>query len=243
MKKLLAIVLFTASLLVHAEPIQFIVSASAGGPNDTVTRKIVKKLSSETDLSFVVMNRAGAAHLIGYNAVMNAKTPTLILSTPEIMTHEVYKHAEDLFTVGYFTNTLFVSAKSNITNIDQLIELSKHRNVKFGNGGVGSYSHKAMEIACKSTLKCLSVPYKSGAEGMHALMADQIDAYALVSYGSYQFLNNDMIKPIYEIRMANNDSWIKLFAKNVSIEDKEKIIKVLNSSDKEFFNEMGFKNQ
>jgi len=243
MKKLIALALLAISITCSAAPIEFVVTASAGGPNDTVTRKIVEKISTETDLTFVVVNKPGAAHVIGYNFTMNSKKPTLILSTPEIANHDVYLQLDELFTVGYFTNTIFVSTKSNITNINQLAELSKHRDVNFGSGGPGTYSHKAMEIVCKSTLKCLSVPYKSGAEGMLAVMTGQIDTYALVSYGSYQFLNNDKVKAIHEIQMLKNDNWLKLFAKNVSNEDREKIMRVLNSLNKEFFYEMGFEKQ
>ena len=57
---------------VGAQPaIEFVVSAAPGGPNDTVTRKLVEKLEKYTSLKFVVLNKAGAAHVIGYNYVLH----------------------------------------------------------------------------------------------------------------------------------------------------------------------------
>lgn len=235
---LLAIVI-GLSTLCSAQPIEFIVSASAGGPNDTITRKIVEKIEKSSNLQIVVMNKPGAAHTIAYNYVLNSNKPILIMSTPEIVNHQVYSHVDELYNTGYFSNILFVSEKSNIRNIKQLIELSKSREIIFGHGGVGTFSHLAMEQMCASILKCLEVPYKSGANGMLALMSGQIDAYALASYGSRQFLENDKLTAIYSIKSSKDKSWFKLFAKNISSKDKETIEKSLNNISPEFFIENG----
>lgn len=236
---LLAIVVSLSTLCI-AQPIEFIVSASAGGPNDTVTRKIVEKIEKSTNLQIVVMNRPGAAHAIAYTHVLNSNKPSLIMSTPEIVNHQVYAHIDEIYNAGYFSNTLFVSEKSNIRNIKQLIELSKSREVIFGHGGIGTFSHLAMEQMCTSTLRCLEVPYKSGANGMLALMSGEIDAYALASYGSRQYLENDKLTAIYSIKSSKDKSWFKLFAKNISEKDKELIISVLKAQDNKFYNDIGF---
>lgn len=237
--KYLIILVFVCNFC-YANTIEFIVSASAGGPNDTVTRKLVEKLEKNSDLQFIVLNKPGAAHVIGYNHVLNSTKPTLIMSTPEIMNHEVFSRVDDLFNAGYFTNTLFVSQKSGIKNIKQLIDLSKTREILFGHGGIGTYSHSAMEQMCQSELRCLAVPYKSGANGMIALMSNEIDAYALASYGSRQFLENEKVLAIHEIRASKDNSWFKLFAKNVSSKDKETIRNILKAQDVKFYNDMGF---
>ena len=236
---LLAVVL-GLSTLCTAQPIEFIVSASAGGPNDTVTRKIVEKIEKSTNLQMVVINKPGAAHTIAYNHVLNSNKPTLIMSTPEIINHQVYTYIDEIYNAGYFSNILFVSEKSNIRNIKQLIELSKSREIIFGHGGVGTFSHLAMEQMCSSTLKCLAIPYKSGANGMLALMSGEIDTYALASYGSRQFLENDKLTAIYSIKSSRDKSWFKLFAKNISEKDKELIISVLKSQDNKFYSDLGF---
>ena len=227
------------SLASYAEPIEFIVSASPGGPNDTVTRKIVDRLEKETNLQFTIINKPGAAHVIAYNYVSATTKPTLIMETPEIEQNEVFSSVQELYNGGHFFNTVFVSQKSGIKNLNDLIELSKLREINFGHGGVGSYSHKAMEAICKKTLRCLDVPYKSSAEGMMGLLSGVIDAYAIVSYGSKQFLQNDKYVPVHNIRIDKDKSWYKLFGKNIPEKDRQTIVNVLKSTDNKFFVDMG----
>lgn len=240
--KWLIIFLLYVSSIVNAQTIDFVVTATAGGPNDVVTRKIVEQIEKETSLRFVIINKPGAAHTIGYRHVLESDKPTLVMSTPEIKHHEVYEKVEELFNAGYFTNTLFVSRKSGISDITQLIELTNKRDINFGHGGVGSYSYSAMEYVCASQLrnKCLYVGYKSGANGILGVMTGEIDAYALASYGSSQFLNNDKLTAIHEIRVGRDRSWFKLFSKGVSAKDKETIISVMKAQPFKFYSDMGF---
>jgi tripartite-type tricarboxylate transporter receptor subunit TctC len=241
MKKLILILLSgLLSLSLCAEPIEFVVSASAGGPNDTVTRKLVEALKPHTQLQFVVSNRPGAAHTIGYSYVNNATKPVLILSTPEVAAHEVYPKLNEVYNLGYFYNNLFVSEKSGIKNFKHLADISATREIAFGHGGVGTFSHSAMQQVCTSQLKCLAVPYKSGANGMLALLSGEIDAYALASYGSQQFLENNKVVPIYKIRASKDKAWFKLFAKNLSVKEVEELANGLKALDKQFYLDLGF---
>lgn len=229
------------SFNIAAQPIiEFVVSATPGGPNDTITRKLVEKIEKGTNLKFVILNKPGAAHTIAYNYTLHTDKQLLILSTPEITTHEVYSKVDEIYNTGYFTNTLFVSAKSDIKNFKQLVEVSKTREIVFGHGGVGTYSYAAMQVLCEKTLKCLNVAYKGGSEGMLAVMSGSIDAYAITSYGSRQFLENDKLIPIYEIRTGKDKSWFKLFGKNILARDKELIVAVLKSQEFKFYSDMGF---
>lgn len=229
------------SFNISAQPIiEFVVSAAPGGPADNVTRKLVEKLEKDTSLKFAVFNKPGAAHVIGYNHAISSDKPTLIISTPEIISHEGYSKLDEVYTLGYFTNILFVSKKSNIQNFKQLTELSKSREIIFGHGGVGTYSHRAMQTVCEKTLKCLDVAYKGGSQGMLAVMTGEIDVYALTSYGIKQFLENNMVVPIYNVGTAKEKNWVKLFSKNVTSADKEIILNVLKSQDFKFYSDMGF---
>lgn len=240
MKKILACLFLFCSINATSQPIEFVVSASPGGPNDTVTRMLAEKITQNSDIKLIILNRPGAAHVIGYNHVLNANKPTLLMSTSEIMNHEVYNQVDEIFNAGYFTNILFVSEKLGIKSFNQLIELSKQREILFGSGGHGTFSYTAMETVCKSVLRCLSVPYKSGSEGMLAVMSNQIDAYAVTSYGANQYLENSKLVAIHEIKVANKKGWFKLFAKNVSEKDKATIVNILKSQDPKFYKDMGF---
>ncbi len=229
------------SINVNAQPlIQFVVSAAPGGANDTVTRKLVEKLEKNTSLKFVVLNKAGAAHVIGYNYVLHSDKPTLIISTPEITFHEGYSKLDELYNLGYFTNTLFVSKKSNIQSLKQLTDLSKTREIIFGHGGHRTYSHQAMQTVCEKTLRCLDVAYKGGSQGIVALISGEIDAFAITTYGTKQFFENSNLVPIYNIETTKEKNWVKLFAKNIAPADQEIILNVLKSQDFKFYSDMGF---
>ena len=239
--KIITLLAIIISFNVGAQPaIEFVVSAAPGGPNDTVTRKLVEKLEKDTFLKFIVFNKAGAAHVIGYNYVLRSDKPTLIMSTPEITNHDVYPTLDEVYNAGYFTNTLFVSKKTGIKSIRELVDLSNTREIVFGHGGVGTYSHRAQQTVCERTLRCLDVAYKGGSQGMLALMSGEIDAYAITTYGTKQFFENSMLVPIHNILSSKDKSWFKLFSKNVSLADRETISNVLKSQDLKFYTDMGF---
>jgi len=241
MKMLIPLASLVLIFNVSAQPaIEFVVTAAAGGPNDTVTRKLVEKLEKDTSLKFVVLNKAGAAHVIGYNYVLHSDKSILIMSTPDIINHDVHPTLDEVYNAGYFSNTLFVSKKSGIKSIRELADLSNTREIVFGHGGIGTYSHRAQQTVCEKTLRCLDVAYKGGSQGMLALMSGEIDAYAITTYGTKQFFENDKLVPIHNIVSSKDKSWFKLFSKNISKADREIISNALKSQDLKFYTDMGF---
>jgi tripartite-type tricarboxylate transporter receptor subunit TctC len=241
MKILILIVSAMLTLNVNANgPIEFVVTAAAGGSNDTVTRGLIEKLENNSSLKFVALNKPGAAHVIGYNYTFNNNRPMLIISTPEITKHEVYSTLDDVYTLGHFSNTLFVSEKSGIRNFKQLIDLSRTREINFGHGGANSYGYQAMQIVCEKTLRCLGVGYKGNSQGLLGIMSGEIDTYAIVTYGSKHVFENNKVLPIYNVEFSKDKSWVKLFAKNISQKNKEIILNVLQSQNPKFYTDMGF---
>lgn len=234
MKYLVALLLWIN--IAYAQPIEFVVSASPGGPLDTSTRKILEKIKAVSDMNIFVMNRPGAGHTIAYNYILNATNPLMILATDEVIsTHDVITHIDDTYTIGHFDIYVFASSKSNIESLSNI----KNREVKFGAPGTGaSSSYTTMNNLC-NTLNCLKVPYKSGAEGMLGLMKGEIDLYALPAYGTSHYLQNDKIKLVHTIKNKEKN-WLKLFTKNISSKDKETIRNILKAQDIKFYNDMGF---
>lgn len=235
--KYIIMVLLVLSNVVNANTIEFVVSGSPGGSDDTVTRRVAEYLEKKTNLKIVVVNKPGASHTIAYNYVSDSDKQVLIASTPMIMKHEVYNKLNELFTLGNFSISVFTSTKSNIRTLDDLIELSKKRDIMFGHGGTLSYSYVGMKTICDKA-KCLEVPYKSGAVGMLDLMSNQIDAYCIPSYGSTQFAENDKLRLIHSIKTDKTS--FKIFSKNLSEENKRIILDTLKSLDSKFFVDMGF---
>lgn len=244
------------SSCLFAQPIEFIVKAAPGGPDDIITRKLVDHLHQTTDMKFVVMNKPGAGHMIAYSYFENHQGPSLIIGDVNMMAHTVYASSKNIFTLGEFTNTIFVRKASGIETLNDLIKLSSTREIKFGHGGIGSFSHIAAVKICDSVIKCLLVPYKSGAPAMVDLMTGQIDAYSLISYGSDVYMNNDYYTPVmmysttkhpkYNVALLPQNlknieikNWISVFTRNMSDKQNKEIIKSLSLIDKTFFIDSG----
>ena len=258
------IILSLISCVCFAQPIEFVVTTSIGGPNDVVTRRLVDELEKNTDLKFVVVNKPGAAHNIGYTYIHQSNKPTLFISTDTIITNKdkegypdgIMLDVETIFHLGDFTNIIFVNSNSIIKNVDDLIQLSIISDVKFGHGGIGTYSHLSASKICENRMNCLMVPYKSGNPAMLDLLGDSIDAYSLISYGSESFLQNIKFRPIVMFSKTKHDyikvpiltsklhgletkNWVRIFGKNISNEDKKKIVNILNSKNENFYRELG----
>lgn len=254
MKALLLLLFLSFEL--NATPIEFVVKAAAGGPDDVITRKLVDHIEQDTNLKFIVVNKPGAAHVIGYNYFESKNTPALIIGDSNMINHPVINSSERLFLMGDFTNILFVKNKNGINTLDDLINLSKEREIKFGHGGVGTFSWIAADTMCQKILRCLLVPYRSGAPGMLDILNGTIDAYALISYGSNAFIDNDMYRTIVMYSTSKHPTldiptlprkykdleirnWIAIYSKNLSVDDKSRIQQSLNKINSTFFIENG----
>ena len=88
-----------------------------------------------------------------------------------------------------------------------------------------------MEEACEQ-IRCLSVPFKSGSDGMLAMLNGTIDAYALVSYGAESFISNPNYKVIRRIIPTNGDNWVMLFARNLPQNMVSDIVKAVSKMEK-----------
>lgn len=257
MKKILVTFIVLFSSLVNAQNIEFVIKSSPGGPDDTLTRKIAMHFEKNTNMNFVAINKPGASHSIGYSYFENVNVPALVIADPNIQQHSVYSSSEKLITIGAFSNILFVRKDSGIKNYNDLVELSKTREIKFGHGGEGTWGHLAAVELCKSSLRCIMVPYKSGAPGMLDLMSGQIDAFAIISYGTSQYLANEKLSAIMIFSNTKHSVYnaiptlpntmktfeikhnIDIFARNLNDSQKRDIIKAFSTLDKQFLLDMG----
>lgn len=234
--KLLLLLFFCVNL--QAQPIEFIVAATVGGPDDTITRKLISKIEEQSNLKFVIVNKPGAAHTIGYNYMNQSIKPSLMISNNNIVNSDLYKTSKPIFKLGTFSNIVFISKTSPIKDMNDLVELSQKRQINFAHGGVGTASHKAMSRLCEKLLNCLPVAYKGASQAMIDLVNGTVDTFAVVSYGANAFSQNTSYKSIGKI--SNDDNWVILFGKNLSDKDIETIQTILNQTNNDFFAEMGF---
>lgn len=230
MKNLLISLLCLICLSSSAETIEIVATTSPGGPIDTVSRKIADKLET-AGINSVVINKPGAAHMIGFNYIMNSQKPTMFVAMNAVTATPLIGQATMIVELGWYSNDVYVSSNSGIKSWVDLVKLSKKRDINFGHGGIGTASYIAMSKACEK-INCLPVPFKSGAEGMASILSGTIDAYALISFGSEQFSQNPQYRKISSVKSHDGDNWVMLFGKNLPPDVASDIVKVVSKMEK-----------
>jgi tripartite-type tricarboxylate transporter receptor subunit TctC len=169
-------------------PIKFIVGFGPGGANDLVARTVAEAASKQLGQPIIVENKPGAGSVLGADFV--AKSPPDgykffvsaggIVTNPMIKASMPYKEG-DLVPVGLLTispSIIVVSADSKMNNLKDLLALAHEPNgLNFSTAGTGSTPHFVAEmLKVKAGGKYEIIPYKSGSEGMVAVISNQVDA-------------------------------------------------------------------
>jgi len=141
------------------KPITIIVPAAPGGTTDMSARLISEKLAKNLGTSVVIENRAGAAGIIGSQALVRAQPDgyTLIMGNigPNAINYSMYKdlpYTPDDFApitlVISVPNVLVVNAESPAKSVKDLIKITKEKpqGGTFGSSGVGQSPHLSGEM-------------------------------------------------------------------------------------------------
>ncbi|HZM47891.1 MAG TPA: tripartite tricarboxylate transporter substrate binding protein [Burkholderiales bacterium] len=168
-----------------ARPIRIIVPTSPGATADTISRLIAPSLSARLGQQVLVENRAGAATIIGTEAVARSApdgytllmTPPSLVLNPFIYKKISYDPLRDFapITQPYSQpNVLVAHPTLPARSIKALIALAKGRpgELAFASGGTGSMPHLSMELfVMMSRTSMLHVPYKGAGPAIIDLLA------------------------------------------------------------------------
>ena len=169
-------------------PVRLIVPSSPGGGTDTSGRIIAQRLSDALGQQVVVENRAGAAAMIGAEAVAKAAPDgyTLLIHNSTLSIYPAVNRkmrvdpVRDLapLSLALVLPQILVSHPSLPTqNLQELIAFIQARPGKldYAGGGVGGNPHMSMELFLSMTrLKATYVPYKSGNAGLVDVLSGQV---------------------------------------------------------------------
>src|SRR5665811_2416626 len=173
-------VLSLASVMAVAQswpqrPIKMIVPFPPGGGTDFVGRLVAKHLSQRLGQTIFVENRGGANGTVGLEALMKSAPDGYTIATtsdtpmtvnPLLYKNLPYQPLRDFVLVATVVRSaemLAVHPSVPARSVAELIALAKAKpgSLSFGTGGIGNFSHLAMELFSLETgVKLLHVPYK-----------------------------------------------------------------------------------
>ncbi len=172
------------------KPIRWVVPLAPGGPIDLQTRAYAGELAAGLGQPVVVENRAGAANIVGTEAVAkSAADGYTLLSAPAgvlIFTKFLYRNLpydpeRDFAPVGFISDTVmgvFVHESVPAKSLQELILYAKSNpgRLTYGSSGVGQVFHLATAMLLRQTgTEMVHVPFKGAGQFIPELIAGRID--------------------------------------------------------------------
>jgi len=170
-------------------PIRFIVPFTAGGANDLMGRAAAEGVSKRLGQPVVVENKPGAGAVIGADYVAKAKPDgyTFLIGAVGVVTNSFLVKSmpyqdSDLIPVGMIgvaPSVIVVNPAVPASNMKEFVAYAKSKGeqgVTFSTAGTGSTPHFVSEMLKDATgANFTIVPYKSGSEGMTAVLGNNVD--------------------------------------------------------------------
>ncbi len=168
-------------------PITLIIPASPGGTTDISARLIADKLSAKLGQQVIVENRAGAAGIIGAQALARAKPDgyTLLMGNigPNSINYALYKTLPykpadfaPITLVISVPNVLVVNEASPVRSVADLRAEARRdpAKVSFGSSGAGQSPHLSAELfKQRAEISGTHIPYKGAGPAVAALLGRQ----------------------------------------------------------------------
>lgn len=171
------------------KPITLIVPAAPGGTTDITARLLSEKLGAALGTTVVVENRAGAAGIIGTQALLRSAPDGYTIGFgnigPNGINYSLYKNLPYKSTdfapitlVISVPNILVVNSKSPYNTVKELVDSLKNDpkgNYSFGSSGTGQSPHLSSEMFAQRTgLNLTHIPYKGMGPAVTALLGGQV---------------------------------------------------------------------
>ncbi|WP_159997252.1 tripartite tricarboxylate transporter substrate binding protein [Roseomonas sp. 18066] len=166
-----------------------IVPFAPGGSTDFVARLLSQQLSAQLGQQFVVDNRAGASGTVGQAILARARPDGYTLAVvpngtfamaPFMFERMPYDNATAFAPIGMLaTNAMFVCVNPTgpYKTLADLLQAARDKpgTISYGSAGSGVANHLGVELMLDmSNTSMLHVPYRSGAQGVQAVLAKEV---------------------------------------------------------------------
>jgi tripartite-type tricarboxylate transporter receptor subunit TctC len=182
---------FAGAQAFPSKPVHVVVPQAPGGATDVFARYVGQKLGDKWGQPVVVENRAGAAGVIGTDAVAKSAPDgyTLLVTYEgsQAVNQSLYKSipfdsVKDFAPVATLATTPFflvVGPKTQVKDLKELVAAAKAKPgaITYGSSGNGSINHLLAEmLKTEAGIDMVHVPYKGIAAAIGDVMGGQIEA-------------------------------------------------------------------
>jgi putative tricarboxylic transport membrane protein len=195
-----------------ARPINFIVATAPGGSVDTMARGLASFLGGELDTAIKVVNRPGAATMVGATYFLGCKDDgyNIIVSTQPYLSNSIilqgakYKLDDfDFINVEQIDPvTISVHADSPYKTLSDLIEAIRANpgKLSIGTGALGSNHLAFVFLADRLNLDFRVVFYTSGGPYRTALLGKHVDFISGTAAGDVSMKPNARVLAVFDDR-------------------------------------------
>jgi tripartite-type tricarboxylate transporter receptor subunit TctC len=169
-------------------PVHWIVSFTAGGPNDTVARIIGQYLSDRLGQQFVIENKVGAGGNIGMAAVLSSPpdgytigfvAPNNVINTSlyEKLPFDFIRDSVPVAGTMLLTNVMVVHPDVPAKTVAEFIAYAKANpgKINMASSGSGTSVHMTGELFKAMTgINMQHVPYRGSAPAMQDLLTNRV---------------------------------------------------------------------
>lgn len=173
-----------------AKSITLVVSFSAGGSTDIITRILAKELTAQFDRQVIADNRVGGGGAIGWNAVARSPADGYTVLATELsfaiaaglipnLPFDPRKDFQHVVTATSVPHALVVTPSLPVRNVKEFLALAKARpgELNYGSGGNGTNTHLGSELLKSLTgINMVHIPYKGAGAVLQDLMGGQVQA-------------------------------------------------------------------
>jgi tripartite-type tricarboxylate transporter receptor subunit TctC len=169
-------------------PVKWVVPFGPGGANDLIARAAADAVSKRLGQPVVIDNRPGAGAIIGADFVAKAKPDgyTWLVGAAGVVTNSILRtdmpYADaDLVPVGMIAvapSVIVVNPAVPASNLKEFVAWAKTQpgGINWATAGGGSTPHFVAEMLRDAGVNITIIPYKSGSEGMTAVLSNNVHA-------------------------------------------------------------------
>ena len=168
--------------------IKWVVPFGPGGANDLMARAAAEAVAKRLGQPVVIENKPGAGAIVGADFVAKARPDgyTWLIAAAGVVTNSMLRadmpYADsDLVPVGMIAvapSVIVVNPSVPANNLKEFVAWVKTQGggINWATAGSGSTPHFVAEMLREAGVNITIVPYKSGSEGMTAVLANNVHA-------------------------------------------------------------------